>query len=290
MKKIKFLNGISAVLAFAVVALATTFTSCEKEEFNVDVTPINAQAVISPIVLAIENGITTDVTSQATITPAELSFTGNPALAAQNVSITATYNGLSATVTVNVPALSAGQFASLTPTIILQEEDAEMKIVAEQTTLTEESSKTQTWDNYELYWYYLPSFTYTVKEGSKIDSKVINTQDVDDRATIGSFINTLETTYKEHTVTTPVDTYRVYANSRTTVSLTYTVETIAYTFVKRAVTRTDDEPLAVVKVGDYSTSTLVIVDNQDIPGHGHSHGHGHGHGGGNAGGGIGDLD
>ena len=54
MKKIKFLNGISAVFALAVVALATTLTSCEKEEFNVNVTPTNAQAVISPIVLAIE--------------------------------------------------------------------------------------------------------------------------------------------------------------------------------------------------------------------------------------------
>ena len=39
MKKIKFLNGISAVFALAVVALATTLTSCEKEEFNVNVTP-----------------------------------------------------------------------------------------------------------------------------------------------------------------------------------------------------------------------------------------------------------
>ena len=35
MKKIKFLNGINAVFALAVVALATAFTSCEKEEFNV---------------------------------------------------------------------------------------------------------------------------------------------------------------------------------------------------------------------------------------------------------------
>ena len=121
MKKIKFLNGISAVFALAVVALATTLTSCEKEEFNVNVTPTNAQAVISPIVLAIEDGVTTDVTGQATIAPAELTFTGNPTLAAKSVDVTASYNGLSATVTVKVPALQAGQFATLTPTIILQD-------------------------------------------------------------------------------------------------------------------------------------------------------------------------
>ena len=113
MKKIKFLNGISAVFALAVVALATTLTSCEKEEFNVNVTPTNAQAVISPIVLAIEDGVTTDVTGQATIAPAELTFTGNPTLAAKSVDVTASYNGLSATVTVKVPALQAGHGAFL---------------------------------------------------------------------------------------------------------------------------------------------------------------------------------
>ena len=141
MKKIKFLNGISAVFALAVVALATTLTSCVYEEFNVNVTPTNAQAVISPIVLAIEDGVTTDVTGQATIAPAELTFTGNPTLAAKSVDVTASYNGLSATVTVKVPALQAGQFATLTPTIILQEEDAETKIVAVPTTSTDEKTK-----------------------------------------------------------------------------------------------------------------------------------------------------
>ena len=150
MKKIKFLNGISAVFALAVVALATTLTSCEKEEFNVNVTPTNAQAVISPIVLAIEDGVTTDVTGQATIAPAELTFTGNPTLAAKSVDVTASYNGLSATVTVKVPALQAGQFATLTPTIILQEEDAETKIVAVPTTSTDEKTKEKVWDNPEL--------------------------------------------------------------------------------------------------------------------------------------------
>lgn len=168
MKKIKFLNGISAVFALAVVALATTLTSCEKEEFNVNVTPTNAQAVISPIVLAIEDGVTTDVTGQATIAPAELTFTGNPTLAAKSVDVTASYNGLSATVTVKVPALQAGQFATLTPTIILQEEDAETKIVAVPTTSTDEKTKEKVWDNYELYWYSIPSFTYVEKSGAKV--------------------------------------------------------------------------------------------------------------------------
>ena len=141
MKKIKFLNGISAVFALAVVALATTLTSCEKEEFNVNVT-----------------------------------------------------------VTVKVPALQAGQFATLTPTIILQEEDAETKIVAVPTTSTDEKTKEKVWDNYELYWYSIPSFTYVEKSGAKVveGSKKINTDDLIERVAIESFFNTLENTYTEH--------------------------------------------------------------------------------------------
>ena len=92
MKKIKFLNGINAVFALAVVALATAFTSCEKEEFNVNIEPINAQATISPIVLAVENGVTTDVTSVATVTISpSATFTGNPTLAATTATVTASY-------------------------------------------------------------------------------------------------------------------------------------------------------------------------------------------------------
>ena len=281
MKKIKFLNGISAVFALAVVALATTLTSCEKEEFNVNVTPTNAQAVISPIVLAIEDGVTTDVTGQATIAPAELTFTGNPTLAAKSVDVTASYNGLSATVTVKVPALQAGQFATLTPTII----------VAESTKLEPVTDpKVKTWDNYELYWFDIPSFPYVVKEGAKVGAKKINTTDLIERAAIESFFNTLENTYEETTVTTPENKYKVYANSRTTASITYTVVTTEYKVVKKAVTKAETEPLASIEVDDYTTSTLFVLENQDIPGHGHSHGHGHGHGEGNAGGGVGELD
>ena len=116
------------LFALAVVALATAFTSCEKEEFNVNIEPINAQATISPIVLAVENGVTTDVTSVATVTISpSATFTGNPTLAATTATVTASYNDMSVEVKVAVPALQAGQFASLTPTIILQKETAETK-------------------------------------------------------------------------------------------------------------------------------------------------------------------
>lgn len=118
----------------------------------------------------------------------------------------------------------------------------------------------------------------------------INTTDLIERAAIESFFNTLENTYEETTVTTPENKYKVYANSRTTASITYTVVTTEYKVVKKAVTKAETEPLASIEVDDYTTSTLFVLENQDIPGHGHSHGHGHGHGEGNAGGGVGELD
>ena len=90
--------------------------------------------------------------------------------------------------------MQAGQFATLTPTIILQEEDAETKIVAVPTTSTDEKTKEKVWDNYELYWYSIPSFTYVEKSGAKVveGSKKINTDDLIERAAIESFFNTLE--------------------------------------------------------------------------------------------------
>lgn len=294
MKKIKFLNGINAMFALAVVALATTFTSCEKEEFNVDVTPVNAQAVISPIVLAIQNGVTTDVTAQATITPSELSFTGNPTLATKSVDVTATYEGLSATVTVKVPALQAGQFASLTPTIILQDENAETKIVAvpQGPTTIDDSTPSMKFENPDLYWYFLPQIRYTEKSGSKIveGSEKINTEDLIERAAITSFFNTLGKTYQEKPALSAEKTYKIYANSMTVVSIRYLIEGVEYRVVRQAATKAESA-LGSIQVANYTTTFLTPEENVAIPGHGHTHGHGHGHGGDfNAGGGIVDFE
>lgn len=288
MKKIKFLNGMSALFAFAAVALATTFTSCEKEEFNVNVTPTDAQATISPIVLAIQDGVTTDVTGVATITPTELSFTGNPDLAAKNVDVTAEYKGLSTKVTVKIPALKAGQFAILTPTIILQEANAETEIVIDEKVLEPETDPTKiVWDNTELFWYNLKNITYLSKTGAKEleGSRVIsNTASLVERTFIESFFNTLGRTYDAKEVTLKGD-YKVYANSRTSLSVTYMIAPTEFKVVK-TVTKADAPVLGSVTIDNYSTTIGTVIENQDIPGHGHSHGHGHGHGGDNSGGGI----
>lgn len=121
----KFLNGIGAMFALAVVVLATTLTSCEKEDFNVNVEPINAQATINTTVLYVDETSTTNVTNDPTtvITYSEgPTFTGNPGLSAKEVTVTASYNGITNTAKVSVPALQAGQYLTLSTTIILQKD------------------------------------------------------------------------------------------------------------------------------------------------------------------------
>lgn len=123
MKKIKFLNGISATFALAAVALATTFTSCEKEEFNVKFEPNPAMVCFTPNVIDAATG--TNVTAQATITGAEniVSTASDKALAKGNVTIKATItrDGKTAegSVVVDYPAVAAGQVVSISPVIML---------------------------------------------------------------------------------------------------------------------------------------------------------------------------
>lgn len=291
MKKKSFLSGINAVFALAVVALATTFTSCEKEEFNVNIEPINAQATISPIVLAVENGVTTDVTTVATVTISpSATFTGNPTLAATTATVTASYNDMSVEVKVAVPELQAGQFASLTPTIILQKETAETKIVVDP---QEEPANTENKEGFEdntTDYYYYTTGKYLKKSGNKVleDTKVIKTTDLLEIGAINSFFSTLKDTYKEEEVEIDEE-IPVYAHSRTIINVAYTVVTTDYKIVKKADanTKAGEEILASMKVKNFATALGAILVNQQIPGHNHAPAsHGHGHGGDNAGGGI----
>lgn len=122
MKKIKFLNGMNAVLACAAVALATTFTSCEKEEFNVKFEPNPAMVCFTPNV--IDAATNENVTANATFTGADniVSTASDKALTAGETTITATVNGVSGSIKVKYPAVAAGQVVSLSPVIILSPE------------------------------------------------------------------------------------------------------------------------------------------------------------------------
>lgn len=291
MRKIKFLNGVGAMFAFAVVALATTFTSCEKEEFNVDVTPVNAKAVINPIVLAVENGVTTDVTGAATVSGTQ-TFEGNPNLAETTSVLTVTYKDFSTEISVKVPALTAGQFATLTPTVVLQQE---YDIVVEHSNEATEKANEVELVNLSDYWY-KASVRYTVKSGVEIVESHISTNDMVEKKIIQDFFDTFEDTYtaveKEEKDFAPV-----YAHSKTIVSVTYTTVSTKYEIMKAAKTKAEGEVLATMTTKEYTTSKLdASKTNLQIEGHnhapaGHGHGHGHGHGGyDNAGGGIINAD
>ncbi len=296
MKRMKFLNGIGAMFALAVVALATTLTSCEKEDFNINVEPINAQATISPTVLYVDGTTTTNVTDQAAITYSDGPvFVGNPGIEAKTVTVTAKYNNLEGSNTVNVPALQAGQFLTLTTTIVLQAEpEPGEPVVTIVNEAKEEDAKDIAGDVVEIPnvtdYYYEESVSYTFKSGSKVVEKTFAEDcTFEEKALVGGFINTLDETYTEEQRSKEVT---IYAHSMTKVNAVYTIVPTVYTF-KRVTTVegevTEEVQIATVTVDDYTSFNLKIEDNQQIPGHDHApagHGHGHGHGSGNAGGGI----
>lgn len=122
MKKNKFLSGLSAKLALAIVALTTTmFTSCEKENIGIEVTPVNAKFIITPVVIDATTG--TDVTQSAEISfsKGNGTYEGTPELASESININAKYKGMTGSASVTIPALKAGQFGAKEVTIILSE-------------------------------------------------------------------------------------------------------------------------------------------------------------------------
>ena len=290
--KTKFFKGISAAFALVMVALATTFTACEKEEFNVDVKPANAQAVISPIVLFTDaEGHVTDVTNQSTFEPTvdKLVFVGNPALSAKTQVVKATYvkdgETYSSSINVTVPALLAGQYANITPTIMLQAKNAPVEIDVTTDPKNILQDKTAYVDNVTMY-YWDTTRKYTKKEGKKLVENSLSFEEgisQEAKLYIVTFAADIKKTYKE---TQEEVSFKVLATSRTALSLTYDITETTYTFNLK------DAAKAAVKVGsvkteDYTTTTVTTQEGLSIPGHGHSHGHGHGHGNdANAGGGI----
>lgn len=290
MKKIKFLSGISAVFALAAVAFAT-FTSCEKEDFTVSVTPLpNAKAEIKPIVLYIEEGQTKDVSTVAEFNNFQKEFEGNPNLAETSVSITATYNEVSATIEVKVPQLSAGQYVVLTPTIVLSKE----YIITR-----EQIGDPSSWVNKEVIGWvdntsnYILTFTgvkasYKEKSGALPGEVDMLTNNATYIAAVNVLANELNT-YKEIDREVTVDEFQVFSYGRTNIVVDYIEETVKYTFYKKDAPNTKAEPevLAYVEVVDYQTTHQarpqiwkddVEGDYISIPGIDHAPGHGHGHG------------
>lgn len=306
MKKMKFLSGINAIFALAAVALATTFTSCEKEDFNVNtepVEPVNATATVNAKVILIEDGVSRvlgDNEVEVKYEPAR-TFTGNPNLAAQTVTITAKYVEAEATMKVDIPALSAGQSVVVTPTIVLTRNSV---VVVEPKPENDEKKETvpvDPLDNYSEYYYYA-QVPYVEKAGMKYVGTEIHAELTEEEAlTVTTYADLVKSSQNYSETKKTLEVY-VGAMSRTTVDIAYSVVRTNYEFWRNTIAQTkaigDKVKLATVISDNYQTTTTTQKADQQIPGHdkapmGHGHGlsHDHGHGnGGNAGGGIVDAD
>lgn len=294
MRKFKFVSGIGAMFALAAVALVTTFASCEKEEFKFDVDPVNAKANVSAIVLYMENGTTTDVTSQATVTIADYTKEGNPDLPAQTVKITATYNNVTGSVDVQIPALTAGQFANVVGTILLQSPEQQFEVVTEKNELDPKSETVNAGALLVNDGDYNKKFKvdYVKKSGNKVVKEVKEENlSAEEKNTIDQLFASLNETYAETSATEEV---LVWAHAQMQNTVTYTVVSTSYKVYRRPLTKAEgDVELASAVVDAYQTTTFNTGTNAQIPGHGHApiyHDHDHGHGNGNAGGGIGDAN
>ena len=118
MKRTNFLKGLAAKLALAVVAFGAMLTSCTKEEFNIEYKPSNAQIIFNVTVI---DAATNTLIPGATLSGAD-AIVGNPNIAAGSTTITATYNGVSGSATINYPAIPAGNVVSFSTVIMLSSE------------------------------------------------------------------------------------------------------------------------------------------------------------------------
>lgn len=288
MKKNKFLGGLSAKFALAIVALTTTmFTSCEKENIEIDVTPVPAKATIIPVVFA--NG--TDVTSAAEITASagtvkegRIVLEGT-SIAAQTVTVTATYNNMSNTESVTIPALAAAETYATSVNFTLNYSSNDFSepqqegstVTVEDVTITNQ----QTYDNPTPYWLNVP-VTYNQVSGKSVISAKYNIQNEE----LTKLVNEYNTGYTTKAV--KEDTY-VGAYSRLVVSVKQKTTRKKYIITTKS--RAGETALVEFEVEEITTY-LNSDGNQQIPGHSHAPaGHGHGHGNDeNAGGGISFAD
>lgn len=286
MKKNKFLSGLSAKLALAIVALATTmFTSCEKENIEISVTPVNATAYVNIIVVANNN----DVTNVATITASEgtvktengsyqIKLEGNPALASKTLKIDAAYEGMTGTADVTIPALEASKTTSVTAKIFLKYSNDNLEIVKDENVEVEiEDVENPTPEANEADWTnnteneVVKKFTYTDIEGSKVLSEDYEGYD----ETVKNLINSYNKKYTEDSKTIDI-TIPAYSKKVPEVKTTKSV--ITYNIVTK--TRAAGDVVVTFTVEDYTTK---VEATPESTGHGHGHGHGTDN---NAGGGI----
>lgn len=270
MKKKSFLKGFCAKFALATIFLVTSmFTSCSNEDIQIAVKPVNAKAIINPVVI-----VDGAVNNAATITFSEGNGTyeGNPSLTAKNIIVTATFNALTGSTTVNIPTLSAGQSWSQSAVIVLNHGIDFYDVVKIKTEETGKTTNEKFYDNPSNYWYNIPVTYEQIYTSKVLDSKCYST------------VEGLEDLIKEFNFddsTSTTEEYPVYAQSRLVVNQEIVTTQTIYE-VQSKVNKTIVATFTV----EEKHSTLFANSNAQIPGHNQTpNGHGHGEVE-NAGGGI----
>ena len=338
MKKFKFLS--SAVMA---AFFALGMISCEKENFtpNVDIEapeinipdvevpegykPGDAVISITPQVIAVINGEIKNVTNEATITyngkgkVGEAYTVVNNAIAATSIKVVASYEFEEETYTaeysIDVPALSAGQVAVYTPTLIITinvegedegdgEEEEEggvsqglvVNAVEGSTVITKKYGEIEI-DNASNYYFTNETKSFTeagLKYGTFI-SNIKIAKGYTENKEIESILGSYNQGTENHVIT--LKGFNLWPMTKTCFAFEQIAETKNYIINEVFETRaTTEKEAATFTVTDYSyiIGTTPVYYNSGAGhngiGHAHSHGaghgHDHGHGSENAGGGI----
>lgn len=298
MNKKNFLCGLGAKLALAVVALATvTFTSCEKEDFSIEVIKNPAKVTLNTTVLYFnEIGESSDVTSKAIITyngGTNNVFAGTDAQLDlnQEVEVKAEYKGVSKTERVKVVA-KANETLTQNVTIFLIDNELEIVSNIKAKNKKVQWSKPANGHGYNhdgQIWNENPNSFFVIIKGTykAVDKQVINGE-----PTYASNVNEKFTTLAKGVVAgmqwnkenKAEYNYKASAYSIFHAWYTTTTENIDYSI---RVSETH-EVVAIFNAEKVSTSG-VEWEEKAHPNHaGHyQHGHGYGHGdASNAGGGI----
>ena len=176
MKKKSFLSGIGAKLALAAVALTTVvFTSCEKEEFNVE--PIELSPASATIVATVYDLTTGEVLVPQTIVETIAAGTdGTITATTKEISCpsfsNADYLPVEA-ITVAIPALSKGQFALIPVNFYAQKVTSAAKNV----TVSEDPTTVKTSDvsnTPSVYGPYDKDTEVEIEYNAKVGSEVVN--------------------------------------------------------------------------------------------------------------------
>ena len=296
MKKIKFLNGIGSMFAFAVVALVGSllFTSCEKEDLNATFTTEPAKATINVNVVEFPSGA---AVSGVTISADKGEVSGmvvtlkagaDGSIPAQDVAISATapadYEAIQS-VTVHVNAVKAGGVATYNATLVAvktvtPEEPDQIVIegvrevgaprVSELLNPTHNHAGKSWWENANDY-ILITKVSYKLYNQQEAAGEV---KDVD----VTEFIKSLNyNDTKDSVLEMKISAWSIYRAWFEVYPVT-TTYTISY--------KNSKEVLGTIKA-EALNGTAAQYEEMAHPSHAHAYQHGHGHGASeNAGGGI----